>query len=196
MTQDPDRAPAPSTAGTDRTPSSAGIVPDSAAAAALWRDYTSARPDLVHDAEEPSVEWFGDSPALADELLGLVLHGPKRATAGLVSDFVGEGLPLPRIGGHWIACDGGGTPRVVLRTVELRLGVAESVDDAFAWDEGEGDRTREDWLAQHRRYWRRVTAARGEEWSERTEVVFERFTVVWPPTAHEGPGSQVDDRPA
>ena len=154
--------------------------PDHAAAHAMYREYAAAagRPD---DDEEPTVERFGDGAALADELLGLVLAGTKRATAGLVSDFAADGEPLPRIGGHWIVCDGAGVPRCVLRSTELRLGRLHSVDDAFAWDEGEGDRSRASWLDAHERYFRRTQAARGEEWSDDLEVVFERFRVVWPP---------------
>ena len=160
----------------ERTP----VAPhDDAAARAMWRDYVAARPEQAWD--DPSIEHFGDSAELADELLDLVLHGPKRATAALVGDFAAEGALLPRIGSHWIACDGAGRPRVVLRSTDLRLGPAESVDDAFAWDEGEDDRTRDTWLEQHRGYWRRTLAARGQEWTEDTEVVFERFRVVWPP---------------
>ena len=157
------------------------VPPDRAAAERLWADYVAARPGVAGLGDEHPVECFGDSRELADELIGLVLHGPKRATAGLVADFALEGEPLPRIGGHWIACDGGGTPRAVLRSTELRIGPLESVDDAFAWDEGEGDRTRDDWLRGHRRYFTRTLAARGEEFSEEQEVVFERFRVVWPP---------------
>lgn len=147
----------------------------------MWSEYVAAHPDLATAADEHPVERFGDSAELADELIGLVLHGPKRATAGLVADIRFEGTPLPRIGGHWIACDGRGAPRAVLRSVGLRIGPLESVDEVFAWDEGEGDRTRDDWLRGHRRYFTRTLAARGEVFSEEQEVVFERFRVVWPP---------------
>lgn len=153
---------------------------DRAAGVALWRAYRAAHPATT-PVDEPPVEHFGDTAEMADELLALVVSGRKRATAGLVSDYADEGEPLPRIGGCWVVCDGSGAPRAVLRTVELRLGVAESVDDAFAWDEGEGDRTRASWLADHRGFWRRLSAARGRAWSEDEVVVFERFTVVWPP---------------
>lgn len=152
---------------------------DRTAALEMWRRYAAA--SNLRDGEEPTVERFGDSAALADELLGLVLAGTKRATAGLVADFAAEGEPLPRIGGHWIACDGAGMPRCVLRSTELRLGPLASVDDAFAWDEGEGDRTRASWLRGHERYFRRTQAARGQAWDDDLEVVFERFRVVWPP---------------
>jgi uncharacterized protein YhfF len=150
---------------------------DLAAAERMWAAYAAARPDLAGAGDEHPVERFGDSPALADELLGLVLVGTKRATACLVSEFVEEGEPLPRVGGHWIACDGSGTPRVVLRSTELRLATFDEVDEAFAHDEGEDDRTLASWREGHRRYWTRSRPA----WSEDEEIVLERFTVVWPP---------------
>jgi uncharacterized protein YhfF len=154
---------------------------DRDAAERMWREYVAAHPARAAVDDEHPVEAFGDSVELADELIGLVLHGPKRATAGLVADFAVEGEPLPRIGGHWIACDGSGAPRAVLRTTELRIGPIESVDDAFAYDEGEGDRTRDDWLRGHRAYFTRTCAARGEQFTDGHEVVFERFAVAWPP---------------
>ena len=150
-------------------------------ALALWSAYAGTRPQPAPPEDEPWIGRFGDSVALADELLELVLAGTKRATAGLVLDHVHEGEPLPRVGGHWVVCDGAGVPRCVLRTVELRIGPLASVDDAFAWDEGEGDRSRDSWLAGHLGYFTRTQAARGEAWSDDLEVVFERFHVVWPP---------------
>ena len=150
-------------------------------AMAMWREYAAGRPVPAPPEENPPVEHFGDHAALADELLGLVLAGTKRATAGLVVDFAHEGEPLPRIGGHWIACDSTGAPRCILRTTELRLGPLASVDDAFAWDEGEGDRSRDDWLRGHRRFFTRTCASRGEKFTEAHDIVFERFEVVWPP---------------
>lgn len=126
-----------------------------------------------------AVEHFGDNPAMADELLALVLDGTKTATAGLVRDFEVCGEPLSKAGDHWVVLDGHDVPRCVLRTVEVRVGLLESVDAAFAWDEGEGDRTREWWLDAHRRFFlRRAWDLPYDE--QRDMVVFERFEVVWP----------------
>jgi uncharacterized protein YhfF len=153
----------------------------------MWRDYVNAHPTRAQLGDEHPAERFGDSPELADELIELVLHGPKRATAGLVADFSVAGEPLPRIGGHWIACDGSGAPRAVLRSVELRVGPIDTVDDAFAWDEGEGDRTRDDWLRGHLAYFRRQGERTGVPFDEHVEqVVFERFALVWPPDRAPG----------
>ena len=143
---------------------------------ALWQEYCEAA------AADPSslvaVESFGDSADMADDLLALVLDGTKTATAGLVRDYQAAGEALPQPGGHWIALDGRGAPGCVLRTSEVRVGTLTSVDEAFARDEGEGDRTREWWLEAHRRFLHRQGegAAFDEEYDL---VVFERFEVVW-----------------
>lgn len=161
--------------------SSAALPLDRAAAALMWEAYGSAHPEAVAAAPEYTVEHFGDSARLADELLEIVLSGGKRATAELVADFLARGDAIPRIGSHWIACDGSGAPRVVIRSVELRIGDFDSADAAFAADEGEDDLTLESWQREHTRYWTRVAAARGAVWSPKDEIVFERFAVVWPP---------------
>lgn len=152
---------------------------DRAAALRAWNEYVARNP--IFAGEDPPSECFGDSPEMADELIDLVLRGVKRASAGAVADFRHEGQPLPRVGDHWIAHDGTGAPRAILRSLELRLGPMDSVDDAFAWDEGEGDRTRRWWLDAHEEFFARFLPTIGVEPSPQVEVVFERFMVVWPP---------------
>ncbi|QZN85639.1 ASCH domain-containing protein [Cellulomonas sp. C5510] len=154
---------------------------DTDAAEALWTAYVTAHPEAVAAGDEHVVDRFGDSVELSDELLGLVRSGAKRATAELVTEFAHRGEPLPRVGTHWVACDGRGAPALVLRTVELRIATFREVDADFAFDEGEDDRSLRSWREQHRVYWERTCAARGARWSESDEIVLERFRVVWPP---------------
>lgn len=170
----------------EQSPNAALTPPDQSAAAEMWRAYESARPDAVAAAPEYTVEHFGDYPALADELLALVLSGRKRATADLASEFLHRGDSLPRIGSHWIACDSTGAPRIIIRSTEFRIGPSTSVDAQFAFDEGEGDRTLATWTRDHREYWARVSAARGAIWDPSEDVIFERFSVVWPPEFADG----------
>ena len=146
----------------------------------MWDAYAATHPVLPPE-DEVVVECFGDSPELADELLAFVIAGTKRATAGLVAGYAADGDSLPRIGAHWVACDGSGEARVVLRTIELRIGPLHTVDAQFAWDEGEYDRTLESWLDGHRRFFRRECRRVGIDFSDDLEVCFERFSVVWPP---------------
>ena len=93
---------------------------------------------------------FGDSPALADELADLVLSGRKRATCWAVTDG-----PITNVGKRMVMLDGAGNPRAVLETVELVQRRFSEIDEAFAFDEGEGDRTLTYWRAAHQRYFER-----------------------------------------
>ena len=95
---------------------------------------------------------FGDSPAMADELLALVLAGSKTATCSL---YVPSDPDLSRPGEHSIVCDGSGRPACVIETVEVTVQRYNEVDAAFAHDEGEGDRTLEYWRRAHREFFER-----------------------------------------
>ena len=154
---------------------------DRAAADAFWARYLASVGE--HEgAEYSDLTCFGDSVEFADELIDLVLHGPKRATAGSVAEYEADGVPMPRVGDRWIACDGQGVPRAVLRTTELRIGPLSSVDEQFAWDEGEGDRTRADWLRAHTEFFTRSHAERDLPFHSEIPVAFERFELVYSET--------------
>jgi uncharacterized protein YhfF len=167
----------------DRTPL---VDPDAESARALWEEYRGSGADAPRAL--PPVEPFGDSVEMADELLALVRRGVKTATASL------PGSDRVAVGDHWIVCDGSGAAALVLRTTEVRVGPLDSVDDDFAWAEGEGDRSRSSWLDGHRRFFSRE-APEGFG-----DVVFERFEVVWPEAdaerARESVRSIAADRPA
>lgn len=124
----------------------------------------------------PTAAWcFGDTVELADELIELVLHGHKRATAGAVAEYEAEGEAIPAVGDWSIVTDGAMRPRAVLQSTDIRIGPLSSVDDQFAWDEGEGDRTRSTWLDDHTWYFTRSFAALGLDFHPDIPVVFERF---------------------
>ncbi len=93
---------------------------------------------------------FGDNPAMADELLALVLAGRKIATCWAARDFG----PAP-VGTRSVILDGTGRPRAVIEATEMRLVKFCVVDQAFARDEGEGDLSLEWWREAHRRYFER-----------------------------------------
>ena len=123
---------------------------------------------------------FGDSPAMADELAALVVHGPKRATAGLLRDYEGEPTAIPVIGGYAVVVNGDGDPLCIFQTTDARIGPLSSVDDSFALDEGEGDRTRESWLAAHTSEFTRQSKSEKFQMHPDILTIFERFIIVWP----------------
>src|SRR6516164_5055870 len=108
-------------------------------------------------AENADPDWrslerfsFGDGPELADELAELVLAGKKRATCWAA----GEG-PRTRVGRQWVVLDGSGVPIAVIEKIELTQRRFDEVDAAFAFEEGEGDRTLAFWRRAHRNYFGR-----------------------------------------
>jgi uncharacterized protein YhfF len=109
-------------------------------------------PDRYAGAERFS---FGDSPAMADELLSLVLAGVKTATCGALRDFPQGSPKRPVVGRRDIVLDGAGRPAAVVETVEVTERRFDEVDEAFAHDEGEGFRTLSDWRSGHMAYFGR-----------------------------------------
>jgi uncharacterized protein YhfF len=147
------------------------------AAQSYWRSFKQEH-DLDDSLEFADAFQFGDSLELANELADLVLNGPKRATCGPVAELEAVNEAVPAVGDHWIACDGSGRPVAVIRTTDVRVGPLSSVDHEFAWDEGEGDRSRAYWLDAHTRCFTRVLAAMGQAMHPDIEVVFERFELL------------------
>jgi uncharacterized protein YhfF len=111
---------------------------------------------------------FGDGPDLADELLDLVMKGIKTATCS-TEDEPNTSTP----GERWIVLDGSGTPRCVIETTEVSYRRYADVDAAFAYDEGEGDRSLAYWRQAHRTYFGRMG-----RFSEDMMLMCERFRLI------------------
>jgi uncharacterized protein YhfF len=111
---------------------------------------------------------FGDSPALADQLLDLVLKGIKTATCS-TEDEPNTSKP----GERWIVLDGRGEPRCVIESTEMTYRRYSEVDASFAHDEGEGDRSLNYWREAHREYF-----GRQGKFSEDMMLMCERFRLV------------------
>jgi len=93
---------------------------------------------------------FGDSPEMADRLLGFVLAGAKTATCWSIED--GQ---QTHVGKRMVATDGAGRPRAVLETISLEQIPFEQVGWDFAAAEGEGDTCLEGWRDGHQRFFTR-----------------------------------------
>jgi uncharacterized protein YhfF len=116
---------------------------------------------------------FGDSPEMADELLALVIAGTKTATCGALRDYGDGGEAMPVVGRRDVVLDGKGRRAAVIETLEVTVKRFDEVDQAFAFDEGEGDRTLADWREGHQAYFERHGG-----FSPDMELVYERFRLV------------------
>lgn len=123
---------------------------------------------MTHPWEALESFSFGDSPEMADRLLGFVLGGSKRATCWSVAD--GQQTHL---GKQMVVLDGFGKPRAVVETVGLEQRRFCDVDWQFAHDEGEGDETLGDWRRGHQNYFERNGGFDPEMmlWCERFRLV-------------------------
>jgi uncharacterized protein YhfF len=118
---------------------------------------------------------FGNEPGMATELGLLVRDGPKRATASLRSAYQ-EDEPIPRAGDLSVILDGDGEPLCVIRTIHVEIRRFADVDEEFAWTEGEGDRSLAYWREAHVKFF----TAGGTPPQDDTEVVLDRFELLWP----------------
>jgi uncharacterized protein YhfF len=129
----------------------------------------------------PAVWSFGDQPAMADELLGLVLDGTKTATASLLWYYEEGGETIPAVGDLSIITDGNGAPRALIRTTQIEIVPYDEVTAEHAFREGEGDRTLDTWRTEHTRFWTR-TMPEGQTLSAATPIVCEGLELLYPPT--------------
>ena len=138
-----------------------------------------------------SASAFGHTRALADTLAALVVAGVKRAQATPLRDFAAEvaapdaeqSADLPQPGDHLVVLDGSGVPCAIVRTTQVEKRLFNQIDDAFAFEAGEGDLTLRWWLTAHRQDFAERAEAEGFDADERMELLLEYFEVVWPQLA-------------
>ena len=146
---------------------------------AYWAKFRASRLASLSDYR---LLWFGgDDRALATKLGNMVVGGTKRATATLKRDFdTGREPVFPMIGDLWLLVDGDGFPLGIVETTSVGIRRYGDIDAQFAWDEGEGDRTLAYWRTAHEKYFGRQAAQEGFVFDDNSEVVLERFRVIWP----------------
>jgi uncharacterized protein YhfF len=141
---------------------------------AFWARFREAtgHPDVRYQAGAFAEE----HPAVATELGSLVLSGRKRATTGLLAEYEEESEPLPLAGDLWVVTDGAGEPLCVIRTTTVEVRRWADVDEAFAFEEGENDRTLAGWRSAHAWYFASIDRPVDDD----TLLVLERFEKLWP----------------
>lgn len=145
----------------------------------FWQTYLATLPAGAKLTPPPEPWIFGDSPRLADELAALIMAGVKTATCAALWEFEADGESLPQPGQLGILQDGAGRPLAVVQTAEVEIKPFDQVDAAFAYEEGEGDRSLAYWREAHRRYFTRTLAVIGREFDEMMPLVCERFQVLY-----------------
>lgn len=119
---------------------------------------------------------FGNPGESRERLNALVLHGNKRATAGLYEwEYLAENEPIESVGEQLAMLNSAGEHVGTLQVTRAELLRFGDVPDEFAIAEAEGDRDAAEFRDGHRRFW----TASGYEISDDTMVVTVYFDLVW-----------------
>ena len=103
-----------------------------------------------------TIEFGIPGPSRA-HLVDLVLHGQKRATAGLLSEYHSENEPVEHVGELLAMIDNDGRHVGTLRVTRVEILRFADVPDNFALAEAEGDLDAADFRASHSTYWARLS---------------------------------------
>lgn len=145
----------------------------------FWEEFCRNNSE-VNPSTPFQVWFFGNSQEMAQELAGLVISGKKTATASLVEFNQSHPEVAPVDAGYSVVTDFEGHPLCVIQTTEIRHLPFMEVDAGFAFDEGEGDQTLEDWRDGHHRYFTKEAAESGLEFNEKSLICCERFRLLFP----------------
>ncbi|MDF1809341.1 MAG: ASCH domain-containing protein [Phycisphaerales bacterium] len=124
-------------------------------------------------------DYFGDSPEMADNLLGLVIAGTKTATCSSLWEWEHE-RETPLEPGYLAAIiDGCGNARCIIQTLEVKVTPYNQVTAEFAKAEGEGDLTLEWWRKAHWDFFSRTLPRINKLPTQDMPLLCERFRVIY-----------------
>jgi uncharacterized protein YhfF len=147
----------------------------------FWQSYLSTLSE-VDQKNIPIfvVDQFADTPEAATKVGKLVRDGVKTTTSSLVWGLEHIGEPLPKVGNLELIVDGNGEPLCIIELIEVEIKPFNAVDEQFAFEYGEGDRTLAFWLSDNWDFLSRWCIEIGREPSETMPIVCQRFRVLYP----------------
>ena len=118
---------------------------------------------------------FGTPGPSREKLVNLILHGNKRATAGLlIGVYESEGEPIEHVGELLAIVDNDGKHVGTMKVTRVEVLRFADVPDELALAEAEGDMNAADFRASHLAYWTRV----GETVTDDTLIVTVYFDLM------------------
>jgi uncharacterized protein YhfF len=146
----------------------------------FWQRYLSTLSEEDQKNAPPYiVDQFADTPEAATKVGKLVRDGVKTTTSSLVWGLEHIGEPLPKVGDIELIVDGNGEPLCIIELIEVEIKPFNAVDEQFAFEYGEGDRTLAFWLRDNWDFLSRWCREIGREPSETMPLVFQRFRVLY-----------------
>lgn len=151
---------------------------DNASARNMWGDYLEEHlEDAFHEA--PKTIHFCDNEKDANESVELVKQGIKKATSYSLLGLQNRNEALPKIGDFMVITDWEGNAKCIVETTAVRLKPFFSIDEAYAQQEGEGDKSLTYWKKTHWEYYTRELEAFERLPRESMIVVCQEFEKVF-----------------
>lgn len=110
----------------------------------------------------------------------LVKSGIKRATSSLGWCFTVEDEDYPEEGELDVITNWNEEPQCIIEITSVEVKPFNEVNEAFAFEEGEGDRSIESWRNIHWEFFSEECGRLGLKATESMPVVLQRFKVVYP----------------
>jgi len=123
--------------------------------------------------------YFCSDEINANNCAELVLKGEKRATASLAWWYENENEPFPEIGQLIVVTDWDKVPKCIIETTSVETRPFKEVDEPFAFEEGEGDKSLAHWRREHWKFFTEECRELKKEPHESMPVVLEQFKVVY-----------------
>jgi uncharacterized protein YhfF len=130
--------------------------------------------------ESYKVRTFGNSAAISDVIVPLILSREKTGTFALESEFEHSPNEAPKVGDVYVVTHFGGDPALLYRVTEVERVPFSQISHAHVQVEGPNARTVPVWRKIHWDYWGATLRAQGREPSEQMPVLFQRFEVIFP----------------
>ncbi len=99
---------------------------------------------------------FGTPGAMRDHLNDLIINGNKRATAGLLEEYIEDGEEIEFVGERLVILDNDQKQIGIIKVTRVEVLEFKDVPTEFALAEAEGDLTGDDFRQSHLKFWNSV----------------------------------------
>jgi uncharacterized protein YhfF len=148
---------------------------------ALWQSYLATLPTDAKQRLLSYTVWdFADTPEAATKVGHLVRQGIKTTTSSLMWGMEQLGEPLPEVGEMAVVVDGVGEPLCIIEVTAVEIKPFNAVDEQFAFEYGEGERTLAGWRSDNWDYLARWCAEIGRVPSETMPLGCQHFRLTYP----------------
>ncbi len=137
-----------------------------------------ARPDVAIDRYK--VRSYGNSQAMADIIVPLILQGEKTGTFAQASEFEADPAAAPAVGDLYVVTQWDGIPALLYRITAVERVPFEGINHQHVQVEGPNARDVTIWRKIHWDYWGGMLRAKGREPSMQMPVIFSRFELLHP----------------